>query len=232
MKQCEQLIAFFVNAIKPKVILGLQLSVIILAASPNDVQAKATKTSKTQFVETVKGVVTDAKGEALPGATITIKGKSGGTTTNDKGEFSINADAKDILVVSFIGYETQEVAINGRSNIKIALADESSILNEVVVIGYGTANKRDLTSSIVKLDGDVVADKPNTNPVASLQSRVAGVQVVNNGTPGKAPDIRIRGTISIGSVSPLYVVDGILNDNIDFVNPNDIESIEILKDPS
>jgi TonB-linked SusC/RagA family outer membrane protein len=102
----------------------------------------------------------------------------------------------------------------------------------VVVIGYGTANKRDLTGSIVKISGKEVADKPNTNPVASLQAKVAGLSVVNNGTPGKEPDIRIRGTISIGSVRPLYVVDGIFNDNIDYINPNDIESIEILKDPS
>ncbi|MBC7851513.1 MAG: SusC/RagA family TonB-linked outer membrane protein, partial [Chitinophagaceae bacterium] len=103
---------------------------------------------------------------------------------------------------------------------------------EVVVIGYGTASKRDLTGSIVKIAGKDVADKPNSNPVASLQGKVAGLSVVNNGTPGRAPDIRIRGTISIGQVNPLYVVDGILNDNIDYINPNDIESIEVLKDPS
>ena len=101
-----------------------------------------------------------------------------------------------------------------------------------MVIGYGTASKRDLTGSIVKIDGKVVADKPNTNPVASLQGKVAGLSVVNSGTPGQAPDIRIRGTASIGNVHPLYVVDGIFNDNIDYINPNDIESIEVLKDPS
>ncbi|AHF16246.1 membrane protein [Niabella soli DSM 19437] len=105
-------------------------------------------------------------------------------------------------------------------------------MDQVVVIGYGTANKRDLTGSIVKIDGKEVADKPNTNPVASLQGKVAGLSVVNSGTPGAAPDIRIRGTVSIGQVHPLYIVDGIFNDNIDFINPNDIESIEVLKDPS
>ena len=105
-------------------------------------------------------------------------------------------------------------------------------MEQVVVIGYGTANKRDLTGSIVKISGKEVADKPNTNPVASLQGKVAGLSVVNNGTPGAEPDIRIRGTVSIGQVHPLYVVDGIFNDNIDYLNPNDIESIEILKDPS
>ena len=84
----------------------------------------------------------------------------------------------------------------------------------------------------MKISGKEIADKPNTNPVASLQGKVAGLSVVNNGTPGAAPDIRIGGTISIGSVRPLYVVDGVFNDNIDYINPNDIESIEILKDPS
>jgi TonB-linked SusC/RagA family outer membrane protein len=101
-----------------------------------------------------------------------------------------------------------------------------------VVIGYGTAQKRDLTGSIVKIAGKEVQDKPNTNPVASLQGKVAGLSVVNNGTPGAEPDIRIRGTVSIGQVHPLYVVDGIFQDNIDYINPNDIESIEVLKDPS
>jgi TonB-linked SusC/RagA family outer membrane protein len=101
-----------------------------------------------------------------------------------------------------------------------------------VVIGYGTASKRDLTGSIVRISGKDIADKPNTNPVASLQGKVAGLSIVNSGTPGQEPDIRIRGTVSIGAVKPLYVVDGIFNDNIDYLNPNDIESIEILKDPS
>ena len=94
------------------------------------------------------------------------------------------------------------------------------------------ASKRDLTGSITKISGKEIADKPNTNPVASLQGKVAGLSIVNNGVPGSQPDIRIRGTISLGSVNPLYVVDGIFTDNIDYLNPNDIESIEILKDPS
>ncbi|WP_315819443.1 TonB-dependent receptor plug domain-containing protein [Paraflavitalea speifideaquila] len=101
-----------------------------------------------------------------------------------------------------------------------------------MVIGYGTASKRDLAGSIVKVAGKEVADKPNTNPVASLQGKVSGLSVVNNGRPGQEPDIRIRGTISRFQTKPLYVVDGLLNDNINFINPSDIESIEILKDPS
>lgn len=105
-------------------------------------------------------------------------------------------------------------------------------MDEVVVIGYGTASKRDLTGSIVKISGKDVADKPNTNPVASLQGKVAGLSIVNSGTPGQEPDIRLRGTVSRTQTKPLYIVDGIFTDNIDFVNPNDIESIEVLKDAS
>lgn len=182
---------------------------------------------------TITGKVSDANGNPLPGASVTVKGGSKGVTTDTKGEFSITAPENATLVFSSVGFKTQEIAINGKTIVDAYLEPSATQqLNEVVVIGYGTASKRDLTGSIVKVAGKEVADKPNTNPVASLQGKVAGVSVVNNGTPGKDPDIRIRGTISIGSVKPVYVVDGILNDNIDFLNPNDIESIEILKDPS
>lgn len=181
----------------------------------------------------IRGKITNNLGEPVPGASVVVKGTKNGTSTDNNGDFSISVpNANAVLVVTSSGFERQEMSVNGRTDMPITLAASSTSLEEVVVIGYGTANKRDLTGSIVKVSGKEVADKPNTNPIASLQSKVAGLSVVNNGTPGAAPDIRIRGTISIGSVSPLYVVDGIFNDNIDYINPNDIESIEILKDPS
>ncbi|RYY98479.1 MAG: SusC/RagA family TonB-linked outer membrane protein [Chitinophagaceae bacterium] len=137
------------------------------------------------------------------------------------------------MVFSFVGFGSREETVGSRATIDVAMrAAASNNLSEVVVIGYGTASKRDLTGSITKVSGREVADRPNTNPVASLQGKVAGLQVTPYGTPGKEPDIRIRGTISIGNVKPLYVVDGIFNDNINYLNPNDIESIEVLKDPS
>ncbi len=136
------------------------------------------------------------------------------------------------LVFSYVGFINQEIAVTNNTTVNVILQASTRVMDEVVVIGYGTASKRDLTGSITKIAGKEVADKPNTNPIASLQSKVAGLSVVNNGTPGAAPDIRIRGTVSLGQVHPLYVVDGIFNDNIDYINPNDIESIEILKDPS
>lgn len=181
----------------------------------------------------VKGVVTGEGGVPLAGASVQIKGTTTGTTTNNDGSFSLNVpDLNVTLVISSVGYNEQEVPLGGRTEVTVSLATSTQVMDQVVVIGYGTANKRDLTGSIQKVSGKDIADKPNTNPVASLQGKVAGLTVVPYGTPGKSPDIRIRGTVSVGSIRPLYVVDGILNDNIDYLNPNDIESIEILKDPS
>lgn len=181
---------------------------------------------------TVTGKVTGDGGEAIAAASVSVKGSSKGTVTDLNGNFTISVPENATLVISAIGYNTVEVKVDNQTAINVKLEQATKKMDEVVVIGYGTASKRDLTGSIVKVSGKDVADKPNPNPISSLQGRVAGLYVVNNGTPGQSPDIRIRGTISIGSVNPLYVVDGIFNDNIDFINPNDIESIEILKDPS
>lgn len=176
-------------------------------------------------------IVSDA-GEPISGASISVKGTTRGTTSDNTGNFAINVPEGATLTISAIGYESQSVVVRKDEVMSIKLVQAVKKIDEVVVIGYGTASKRDLTGSIVKVSGKDVSDRPNTNPVASLQSKVPGLYVVNNGTPGKAPDIRIRGTVSIGQVHPLYIVDGIFNDNIDYLNPNDIESIEILKDPS
>ena len=181
----------------------------------------------------ITGRVVSSAGDPVPAVSVVVKGTKIGTSTDNSGNFTLNGvNPNATLVISSTGYDRQEVALSGRSNISVSLVTSTTSLEQVVVIGYGTANKRDLTGSIVKVSGKEVADKPNTNPIASLQGKVAGLSVVNSGTPGQAPDIRIRGTVSIGQVHPLYVVDGIFNDNIDYINPNDIESIEILKDPS
>lgn len=186
-----------------------------------------------QAQQVVAGRVTSEEdGAGVPGANISEKGTTNGTVSDADGNYRITVGANATLVFSFIGFATQEVAVGNQSTVNVVLKSDVTSLQEVVVIGYGVANKRDLTGSIVKLDGSSISDKPNTDPVASLQGKVAGLSVVNNGTPGKAADIRIRGTVSIGNVHPLYVVDGILNDNIDYINPNDIESIEVLKDAS
>jgi TonB-linked SusC/RagA family outer membrane protein len=181
----------------------------------------------------VTGTVTSAAGDALPGASVVVKGTKQGTSTDAKGSFSLNvSDPNATLVVSSSGYNETEVALNGKTNIPVSLTASTKKIDEVVVIGYGTASRRDLTGSIVKISGKEVADKPNTNPLASLQGKVSGLSVVNTGELGKEPDLRIRGTVSRSQTKPLYVVDGVFNDNIDYLNPGDIESIEILKDPS
>jgi TonB-linked SusC/RagA family outer membrane protein len=181
---------------------------------------------------TVTGKVTGEADKLLSGVSVQVKGTTKGTTTNAQGVYSISVSNNDVLVFSYVGYEPQEIAAANKTEINVSLVAGKTNLEQVVVIGYGTANKRDLTGSIVKVQGKEIADKPNSNPISSLQSKVPGLYVVNNATPGSQPDIRIRGTVSLGQVHPLYVVDGIFNDNIDFLNPNDIESMEILKDPS
>lgn len=189
--------------------------------------------SKTIVVAPITGRVVSASGEPIVGVSITVKGTTTGTSTDANGNFSMTVPDGATLVFSSVGFVTQEVKIDaGQTSVAVTLQESTNSMDEVVVIGYGTASKRDLTGSIVKIEGKEVADKPNTNPVASLQAKVPGLSIVNNGIPGQQPDVRIRGTISINQVHPLYVVDGIFQDNIDYLNPNDIESMEILKDPS
>ncbi len=182
----------------------------------------------------VTGTVTGADDKPLNGASVTVKGTSRGTSTDNTGKFSIAAASGATLVISSINYNTKEVSVAGRSNIEVSLTSTggTELAQEVVVIGYGTANKRDLTGSIATVKAKDIADKPAANAMSLLQGKVTGLSVVNSGRPGSEPDVRIRGTNTINGVKPVYIVDGILNDNISFLNPADIESIEVLKDPS
>ncbi|HSB93841.1 MAG TPA: TonB-dependent receptor plug domain-containing protein, partial [Flavitalea sp.] len=181
----------------------------------------------------ITGRVVSPSGEGIAGASIKVKGSSVGTATDSTGFFSIVAPTSSTLEVSSVGFQNLDYALTGRDVVSITMAESTTrALNEVVVIGYGTANKRDLTGSISTVKAKDIADRPSSNPVALLQGKVPGLTVVNSGRPGAEPDIRIRGTNSINGVKPVYVVDGILNDNINFLNPADIETMEILKDPS
>lgn len=170
----------------------------------------------------------------IPGANVIVKGTTRGVSTDLDGNFTLDkVSPGDVLEISYIGMETQNVkVVAGRHYLEIALKDDTQQLKEVVVIGYGAAQKRDLTGSIVSLKTDAFADRPSANPLASIQGKVAGVQIVNTGRAGQDPEIRIRGTNSINGYTPLYVVDGLFTDNINYLNPQDIESMEILKDPS
>lgn len=183
------------------------------------------------IAQTIKGKVLDEAGLPLPGVTISNTVSGANTITDLDGNFTISGNAGDNLNFSFIGYLDQTVAASANMSVRMQIS--ATELQEVVVnIGYGTANKRDLTGSIVSVKGEEVADKPNVNPVASLQGKVAGLSVVNSGQPGQTPDVRIRGTISRYQTGPLYVIDGIFSRTLDYINPDDIANIEVLKDPS
>jgi TonB-linked SusC/RagA family outer membrane protein len=180
----------------------------------------------------VTGIVAGDNGTPLAGVSVQIKGTGKGTVTNAEGHYSINTSDNDVLVFSYVGYVSQEVAVGGRTDINITLVASNVELAQVVVIGYGTQKKRDLTGSIAVVSGDAISKMPSTNPVASLQGKVAGLTIVNSGRAGGSPTVRIRGVNSTNNADPLYVVDGILQTNIDYLNQADIETIEVLKDPS
>lgn len=182
--------------------------------------------------KTVTGTVTDSTNEPLIGASVVIQGTSNGTITDIDGKYSITASPDNVLEFSYVGMVKQDVTVGSQHVINIQLKEDSQMLAETVVIGYGSAKKRDLTGSITNIKGAEIANKPSTNPLSSLQGKVAGVQIINSGQAGSDPEIRVRGTNSINGYKPLYIVDGLFNDNINFLNPEDIESMEVLKDPS
>jgi TonB-linked SusC/RagA family outer membrane protein len=183
---------------------------------------------------TVKGKVTDATtGETLPGVSVAIQGTTTGAQTDPNGAYSISVPANATLTFSFIGYAKQQVAVSGKTQIDVKLATQINELQQVVVVGYGTQRKLDVTGSVVQVKGEELSKQPDANPVSALQGKVAGVQIANSGTPGSSPQITIRGLGTIyGSSSPLYVVDGVWFDDISFLNSNDVESMSILKDAS
>ncbi len=163
-----------------------------------------------------------------------LKGTTKGVPTNMDGTFSIEVPSQaSVLVVSMIGMLPQEVTVGNQTEFTVALQDDAKLLNEVVVVGYGTQRKLDVTGSVAKVEGQEIARQPSMNAVSGLQGKVAGVQINNSGKPGEAPQIRIRGVgTAYGSPNPLYVVDGVWFDDISFLNSADIESMNILKDAS
>ncbi|MGI8600645.1 MAG: SusC/RagA family TonB-linked outer membrane protein [Chitinophagaceae bacterium] len=182
----------------------------------------------------VTGQVLNETAAPLAGVSVAVKGSTTGTTTDAEGNYAITVpNNNSVLVFSYVGYTLQEVRVGTQTNVTIVLQSAATTsLSEVVVIGYGTQRKRDLTGSIGSVSGEEVARMPATNPISSLQGKVAGLTISNSGRAGSSPVVRIRGINSTNTASPVYVVDGILQDNIDYLNPADIESIDILKDPS
>lgn len=204
-----------------------------VSVQPASTSAILTPTTSQTGVS-VSGRVTDAKAQPLPGVTVTLKGTTRGTTTNADGAFQLTvADAKAVLAFSFIGFATQEIVVGNQTTLTVTLAEDSQTLNEVVVVGYGTQRKRDLTGAVAQLKGEEITKYPVQTPTQALQSKLAGVQVIASGRPNEQPQIRVRGVGSaLAGVSPLYVVDGVLTDDIRNISNNDILSIEVLKDAS
>ena len=183
----------------------------------------------------VSGQVLDETASPLAGVSVSVKGTATGTTTDTEGNYSIVVpNANSTLVFSYVGFTTQEARVGDRTSITVALAASGAgSLAEVVVIGYGTARKRDLTGSVSTIKGSEIANIPALTATQAIQGKAAGVQITNSGAPGSAPNVRIRGTGSVlGGADPLYVVDGVITNDIRNINTADIVSIDLLKDAS
>ena len=195
-----------------------------------------TATASVQQDQTIKvsGQVVDQNGEALIGATVRLKGAQSGVVTDFDGNFTIDAPANATLLVSYVGYKDREIAVRGRAILnQIQLESDAMMLDQVVVVGYGTQKKADLTGAVSIVNAEELKRVSNSNISTMLEGKVAGVQITSDGQPGADPSVRIRGIGSFGSTAPLYVIDGVpMGTTIRDFSPNDIETIQVLKDAS
>ncbi|WP_211243812.1 SusC/RagA family TonB-linked outer membrane protein [Runella limosa] len=180
------------------------------------------------------GKVSDEKTkEGIPGVSIAIKGTSQGATTDMNGQFTLAVSSNATLVISSVGYETKEVAYTGQATLNISLSEAANELAQVVVVGYGTQRKVDITGATSSIKGEDLAKQPVMTPTQAIQGKVAGVQIISSGRPGSSPNIRIRGTgTALAGTATLFVVDGVLTDDISNINTADITNVDILKDAS
>lgn len=181
--------------------------------------------------QTVKGVVRDQNGDAIIGASVKILGARGGTVTDNKGQYSIDAPQGSILSVSYIGYLTKQIRLRGENTVDIVLMEDNTTLNDIVVIGYGAQKKSDLTGSVASVKAEELKNLSTPDAGAALQGKASGVQIINGGSPGEGAKIRVRGYSSNSDkIDPLLIVDGAVVDNIQYLDPSLIESMEVLKD--
>ena len=203
--------------------LGLGYSSNAYAAeSPQEVQ---------QATKKITGTVVDAQGPVI-GASVVEKGKTGnGVITDFDGKFTLNVNPGATIVVSYVGYQTQEIKVGNQSSINITLKEDDALLEEVVVVGYGTMKKKLVTGATVQVKGEDIAKLNTTNALEAMQSSTPGVQITQSSSqPGKGYKVYIRGIGTTGNSSPLYVIDGVAGGSLDDINPADIESIDVLKD--
>jgi len=186
-----------------------------------------------QNSKTVRGRVTDEKNAPISGASVTVKGSSKGTVTNSDGYYIIQAPANGVLSISFVGYESKQMAVGGNETVNFSLAPSNESLNQVVVVGYGAQRRASITGAIASVNSKTINELPVVSVDQALQGRVSGLSVVNNGSPGTQPIVAIRGVSSISFASdPLYVIDGFPTGNISSFDSRDIEAVEVLKDAS
>ena len=197
------------------------------------IQMRSPQNRQTAPTKKVTGIVTDSNGEPIIGANVSVKGTTTGTITDIDGHFSLEAIQGQTILVSFIGYSSKEIDITDKSSYQISMSDDTQNLDEVVVIGYGTVRKKDLTGAVGSVKSEDMMQRPSTSISQSISGRIAGVNISSNsGRPGGNQTIRIRGYSSINATNePLYIIDGVPGD-INILNPNDIESVEVLKDAS
>ena len=185
--------------------------------------------------KTVTGKVTNQTNDPLPNVSVTVKGTNTGTVTDAYGNFSLNVPAgKNIIEISNVGFGTQEVSVAGKTNVgTVSLIAGTNTLNEVVVTGYGTQRKKDITGSVAVVNTTELRQQPATSPIEALQGKATGVQIINDGSPGSTPQIRIRGNTSINNNDPLFVIDGMpYQGKLSWLSSDDIESMQVLKDAS
>jgi TonB-linked SusC/RagA family outer membrane protein len=176
-------------------------------------------------------VIGSGDGKPIPGAVVKVKGKTGGTGTDTNGAFAISAQTGDVLQISSIGYVTKEAAVGAGNTVSVSLSEDNQSLEEVVVVGYGTQVKKLVTGATVQVKGETLQRQSTTNALQGLQGQTPGVQIAStSGQPGEGMRVTIRGLGTIGNSGPLYVVDGVLTNDITYLNSADIESIDVLKD--
>ncbi|MGB7395386.1 MAG: SusC/RagA family TonB-linked outer membrane protein, partial [Pricia sp.] len=193
----------------------------------------STEIEKPGFQSTVSGTIIDEGGLPLPGANVVEKGTTNGTQTDFDGNYSLEVAEGATLVFSYVGFRTQEVVVDGQTEIDVTLAEDAAALDEVVVTGYSTQTRGDLTGSVASVDISEATKAPIVNAAEALQGRVSGVSITNNGSPGATPVVRIRGYGTGNSNDPLYIIDGVQTDNagiLNSINPADIEQMNVLKD--